>query len=64
MNGSGVLEPEYARIRRQAYEVGVRDTKERIEQKLMSWATTHPDPVVRDELWAAVEQVRKDESDG
>lgn len=63
MNGSGILEPEYARIRRQAYEVGVRDAKDRIENKLMQWATTHPDPVIRDELWAVVEKIRED-SDG
>lgn len=58
-----ILEPEYARIKRQGYDAGVRDTKDRIEQKLMQWATTHPDPVVRDELWAAIEHVRKDEND-
>lgn len=56
-----ILEPEYDRIRQQAYTLGCRDTKDRIESKLMQWATTHPDPVVRDELWAAVEHVRKDE---
>lgn len=56
---NSILEPEYDRIRRQAYDNGCRDTRERIEQHLMTFATTHPDPVVRDELWQAIENVRK-----
>jgi hypothetical protein len=56
---NNILEPEYERVRKQAYQNGCRDTKERIEQQLMQWATTHPDAVVRDELWQAVENVRK-----
>jgi hypothetical protein len=58
---NSILEPEYERIRRQAYSNGCRDTKERIEKSLMTWAVTHPDAVVRDELWQAVENVRKEQ---
>jgi hypothetical protein len=58
---NNILEPEYDRIKRQAYERGCRDTRDRIEQYLMTWATTHPDAVVRDELWQAIENVRKEQ---
>jgi hypothetical protein len=54
---NNVLEPEYDRIRRQAYSLGVRETRDKIMQILMQWATTHPDAVVRDELWAVVEKI-------
>lgn len=54
---NNILEPEYDRIRRQAYSLGVRETREKMMQTLMQWATTHPDMVVRDELWAVMEKV-------
>jgi hypothetical protein len=60
---NNVLEPEYDRIRRQAYSLGVRETRDKIMQILMQWATTHPDSVVRDELWAVAEKIRE-ASDG
>lgn len=60
---NSVLEPEYDRIRRQAYSLGVRETRDNIMQILMQWATTHPDAVVRDELWAVAEKIRE-ASDG
>ena len=56
---NSILEPEYDRIRRQAYSLGVRETRDNMMQTLMQWATTHPDPVVRDELWAVAEKIRE-----
>ena len=56
---NSVLEPEYDRIRRQAYNLGVRETTDKIQHTLMQWATTHPDAVVRDELWAVIEKIRE-----
>jgi hypothetical protein len=60
---NNVLEPEYDRVRRQAYSLGVRESTDKIMQILMQWATTHPDAVVRDELWAVTEKIRE-ASDG
>lgn len=56
---NSILEPEYDRIRKQAYSLGVRETRDNMMQTLMQWATTHPDPVVRDELWAVAEKIKE-----
>ena len=35
-----------------------RTTKDRVVALLGQWATTHPDPLVTDELWTFVEKLR------
>lgn len=36
-----------------------RTTKDRVVALLGQWATTHPNPVVTDELWMFVEKLRE-----
>lgn len=46
-------------VKRDALATGQRMMRDRIAVDLAHYATTHPNPVVSDELWAFVEYVRK-----
>lgn len=40
------------------YVEGQKDMRDRIAVMFSSWATTHPDPVVADELWQFVSSIK------
>lgn len=53
-----LFETDYSRTKRDGYVLGKRDTLDAMEQMFSQWAMTHPDPVVRDELWGFVDKIR------
>ena len=53
-----LLESESSRVRREGYMLGQRDELDRVIKLFVSWAVTHPDSVVADELWGFVEKLR------
>ena len=44
--------------RRNAYREGQRWMRDHVIDEFVMYATTHPDPVVTDELWAYVHRLR------
>jgi hypothetical protein len=45
-----------------AFRQGERDTLDKVEAMFSQWAMTHPDAVVRDELWGFVNKIRSEVS--
>lgn len=54
-----LLTPDHEKVKARAYSEGVRDTHARVIKAFTQWAMTHPDQVVRDELWGFVEKLRR-----
>ena len=53
-----MLDPVQA-VKVDALATGQRMMRDRIAVDIAQYATSHPDPVVGDELWAIVEHVRR-----
>ena len=53
-----MLDPVQA-VKVDALATGQRMMRDRIAVDLATFATSHPDPVVADELWAFINHVRK-----
>lgn len=58
-----IFETDYSRTKRDGYLIGKRDTLDAMEQMFTQWAITHPNDVVRDELWQFVERIRREITD-
>ena len=54
-----LFETDHSRNKREGYLLGERETLDRLEAMFTQWAVTHPDAVVRDELWAFVNKIRE-----
>lgn len=55
---SHLLTPDYRRVRDEGFSEGARFMREHIEKTFMQWAASHPEGVVRDELWGYVDKLR------
>ena len=55
---SQIFIPDHRRVRDEGFSEGARYMRDQIERTFMQWASTHPDPVVRDELWAYTDKLR------
>ena len=55
-----LFETDHARLRREGEAAGKREMLDRVEALFAEWAVTHPDPVVRDELWGFVDRIRRE----
>lgn len=55
-----LFETDYSRMKRDGYILGERDTLDKVEAMFSQWAMTHPDAVVRDELWSFVNKIRSE----
>ena len=53
-----LFETDHSRMKREGYLLGERETLDKVEAMFSQWAMTHPDPVVRDELWGFVAKIR------
>ena len=56
------FESDYRRMKREGYLLGERETLDKVEAMFSQWAMTHPDAVVRDELWGFVNKIRSEVS--
>lgn len=59
-----LFETDFSRTKREGYILGERETLDKVEAMFSQWAMTHPDPVVRDELWGFVTKIRSGVSNG
>lgn len=50
--------------RKYGYSMGTRDEHDRIVSLLQGWAMTHPNILVRDELWGFLIKLREGERHG
>lgn len=57
-----LFETDYSRNKREGYLLGERETLDKVEAMFSQWAMTHPDAVVRDELWGFVNKIRSEVS--
>lgn len=55
-----LFETDFSRTRREGYLLGERETLDKVESMFSQWAMTHPDAVVRDELWGFVNKIREE----
>jgi len=55
-----IFETDFSRTRREGYLLGERETLDKVEAMFSQWAMTHPDAVVRDELWGFVNKIRNE----
>ncbi len=55
-----IFETDFSRTKREGYLLGQREMLDKIEAMFVLWADTHPDAVVRDELWAFVNKIREE----
>ena len=55
-----IFETDFSRTKREGYLLGERETLDRVEAMFSQWAMTHPDAVVRDELWGFVNKIRSE----
>lgn len=56
---SQIFVPDHKRLRDEGFSEGARFMRQHIEKTFMQWAASHPECVVRDELWAYVEKLRE-----
>ena len=55
-----LFETDFSRTKREGYILGERETLDKVEAMFSQWAMTHPDAVVRDELWGFVTKIRSE----
>ena len=55
-----LFETDHSRMKREGYLLGERETLDKVEAMFSQWAMTHPDAVVRDELWGFVNKIRSE----
>ena len=55
-----LFETDFSRTKREGYLLGERETLDKVEALFSQWAMTHPDAVVRDELWGFVNKIRSE----
>jgi hypothetical protein len=55
-----LFDTDYSRMKRDGYTLGERDALDKVEAMFSQWAMTHPDAVVRDELWGFVNKIREE----
>ena len=55
-----LFDTDYSRMKRDGYTLGERDALDKVEAMFVQWAMTHPDAVVRDELWGFVNKIREE----
>ena len=55
-----LFDTDYSRMKRDGYTLGERDALDKVEAMFVQWAMTHPDAVVRDELWGFVSKIRQE----
>lgn len=53
-----IFQPDTAQAKAAGFSEGARYMRDKVEHLFAQWATTHPDPVVADELWTFVEKLR------
>lgn len=55
-----LFETDFSRTKREGYILGERETLDKVEAMFSQWAMTHPDAIVRDELWGFVNKIRNE----